>query len=55
MIKFLKIISGYFVMEPTVDSALKQFLQAEYKKDWIAAYHQYKEDGTLPNFARRTL
>ena len=55
MIKFLKLISGYFVMEPNVDTALKQFLQTEYKKDWVAAYRQYKDEGTLPNYVRRTL
>lgn len=55
MTKFLKVLGDYFTMEPDVDSALKQFLQAEYKKDWKAAYAQFKQDGTLPNFIRRTL
>ena len=55
MKNLFKIITMYWHMEPDADSALKQFLQAEYKKDWRAAYLQYKEEGTLPNFVRRTL
>ena len=53
--KFFKILSLYWHMEPDADGALKQFLQAEYKKDWKAAHYQYKEEGTLPNYVRRSL
>ncbi len=42
-------------MEPNSDTAIKQWLQTEYKKDWQGAYHQFKIDGTLPNHVRRTL
>ena len=37
------------------NKALKDFLRAEYKKDWKAAYYWYLEEGTLPNFPRRKL
>ena len=55
MKNLFKMLSMYWHMEPDADGALKQFLQAEYKKDWKAAYYQYKEEGTLPNYVRRTL
>ena len=37
------------------EEEFKDFLKAEYKKDWKAAYAWYLEEGTLPNFVRRTL
>jgi hypothetical protein len=37
------------------DKSIKDFCQAEYKKDWYAAYRCYKEEGQFPNFIRRTL
>ena len=37
------------------EEELKDFLKAEYKKDWQAAYAWYLEEGTLPNYVRRTL
>jgi len=37
------------------DQTIKDFCQAEYKKDWYAAYRTYKEEGRFPNFIRRTL
>tara|TARA_R100001440_G_scaffold32767_1_gene51463 strand:+ start:945 stop:1112 length:168 start_codon:yes stop_codon:yes gene_type:complete len=55
MKKLFKLITMYWHMEPDKDGALKQFLQAEYKKDWKAAYLQYKEEGTLPSYMRRRL
>jgi len=55
MKKLFKLITMYWHMEPDKDGALKQFLQAEYKKDWKAAYLQYKEEGTLPRYMRRRL
>ena len=37
------------------DETIKDFCQAEYKKDWSAAYMTYKQEGRFPNFIRRTL
>jgi len=37
------------------DKEIKQFCQAEYKKDWYAAYMTFKEEGQFPKFYRRTL
>ena len=37
------------------DETIKDFCQAEYKKDWYAAYVTYKQEGRFPNFIRRTL
>jgi hypothetical protein len=37
------------------DQSIKDFCQAEYKKDWYAAYMTYKNEGQFPNFIRRTL
>ena len=37
------------------DETIKDFCQAEYKKDWYAAYMTFKEEGRFPNFIRRTL
>jgi hypothetical protein len=37
------------------DQSIKDFCQAEYKKDWYAAYRSFKEEGQFPNFIRRTL
>ena len=34
---------------------LIDFLKAEYKKDWKAAYAWYLEEGTLPNYVRRSI
>jgi len=37
------------------DETIKDFCQAEYKKDWYAAYMTFKQEGRFPNFIRRTL
>ncbi len=37
------------------EESIKDFCQAEYKKDWYAAYMTFKEEGRFPNFIRRTL
>ena len=37
------------------DETIKDFCQAEYKKDWYSAYVTYKQEGRFPNFIRRTL
>ncbi len=37
------------------EEEFKDFLKAEYKKDWKAAYAWYLEEGDLPNYTRRTL
>lgn len=55
MTKFLKNLGNFFTLEPDADKAIKEWLQTEYKRDWRAAYVQFKNDGTLPNFVRRTL
>ena len=55
MTKFLKTLGNFFTLEADADKAIKEWLQTEYKKDWRAAYVQFKNDGTLPNFVRRTL
>ena len=55
MTRLLQALGNFFTLEPDVDSAMKAFLQAEYKKDWRAAYVTWKEEGRLPNFIRRTL
>ena len=46
---------NFFKSEEDKDEEFKDFLKAEYKKDWKAAYAWYLEEGTLPNFVRRTL
>ena len=46
---------NFFKSEDQKEEELKDFLKAEYKKDWKAAYAWYLEEGTLPNFIRRTL
>ena len=48
--KFFKILSLYWHMEPDADGALKQFLQAEYKKDWKYAYEQMCLTGKAPTW-----
>jgi hypothetical protein len=55
MTKLMKALGNFFTLEPNSDRAIKEWLQTEYKKDWHAAYVQFKQDGTLPNFVRRTL
>ena len=37
------------------EEEIKQFCQAEYKKDWYAAYMTFKQEGQFPKFHRRTL
>jgi hypothetical protein len=44
-----------FFTKEDKEETIKEFCQAEYKKDWYAAYMTYKEEGTFPNFIRRTL
>ena len=51
MIHFL----NFFKSDDDKEEELKDFLKAEYKKDWQAAYAWYLEEGTLPNYVRRTL
>ena len=46
---------NFFKSEDQKEEEFKDFLKAEYKKDWQAAYAWYLEEGTLPNFVRRTL
>ena len=55
MTKLIEALGNFFTLEPSSDKAIKEWLQTEYKKDWQAAYVQFKQDGTLPNFVRRTL
>ena len=44
-----------FFAKEDKEETIKEFCQAEYKKDWYAAYMTYKEEGRFPNFIRRTL
>ena len=46
---------NFFKSEEQKEEEFKDFLKAEYKKDWQAALAWYREEGTLPNFIRRTL
>ena len=46
---------NFFKSEEQKEEEFKDFLKAEYKKDWQAAYAWFKEEGVLPNFIRRTL
>ena len=46
---------NFFKSEDKKEEELIDFLKAEYKKDWKAAYAWYLEEGTLPNYVRRTL
>ncbi len=46
---------NFFKSEEGKEEEFKDFLKAEYKKDWQAAYAWYLEEGYLPNFVRRTL
>ena len=55
MNKILKTLSNFFTLEHDSVKAIRHWLQAEYKHDWQAAYTQFKQSGTLPNFYRRTL
>ena len=48
-------ILNFFKSDVDKEQELKDFLKAEYKKDWKAAYAWYLEEGTLPNYVRRTL
>jgi len=51
MIHFL----NFFKSDDKKEEELINFLKAEYKKDWKSAYVWYLEEGTLPNYLRRTL
>jgi len=44
-----------FFTKDDPEEVIKEFCQAEYKKDWYAAYVTWKEEGRFPNFIRRTL
>jgi phage terminase large subunit len=44
-----------FFNKPDPEEVIKEFCQAEYKKDWYAAYMTWKEEGRFPNYVRRTL
>lgn len=55
MLNILKSFGNFFTLEPDADKALKEFIKAEYKKDWESAYQHYKAEGTLPPYMRRTL
>ena len=44
-----------FKSDDQKEEEFKDFLKAEYKKDWKAAYAWYLEEGDLPNYTRRTL
>lgn len=44
-----------FFNKPDPEETIKEFCQAEYKKDWYAAYMTWKEEGRFPNYIRRTL
>jgi len=44
-----------FFHKEDADKGVKEYCQAEYKKDWYAAYMTFKEEGRFPNFIRRTL
>ena len=46
---------NFFKSEEKKEQELIDFIKAEYKKDWKAAYAWYLEEGTLPNYVRRTL
>jgi hypothetical protein len=46
---------NFFKSDDDREQELIDFLKAEYKKDWKAAYAWYLEEGTLPNYVRRTL
>tara|TARA_R100001198_G_scaffold92339_1_gene71476 strand:- start:369 stop:524 length:156 start_codon:yes stop_codon:yes gene_type:complete len=46
---------NFFKSEDKKEEELIDFLKAEYKKDWKAAYAWYLEEGDLPNYTRRTL
>tara|TARA_R100001509_G_scaffold163289_1_gene137272 strand:- start:5281 stop:5460 length:180 start_codon:yes stop_codon:yes gene_type:complete len=46
---------NFFKSDDDKEQELIDFLKAEYKKDWKAAYAWYLEEGTLPNYVRRTL
>ena len=46
---------NFFKSDDDKEEELKDFLKAEYKKDWKAYYAWYLEEGTLPNYVRRTL
>ena len=46
---------NFFTKQEDKDEKIKEFCQAEYKKDWYAAYMTFKQEGRFPNFIRRTL
>lgn len=46
---------NFFKSDDKKEEELIDFLKAEYKHDWKAAYAWYLEEGTLPNYVRRTL
>ena len=46
---------NFFKGDDKKEEELIDFIKAEYKKDWKAAYNWYLEEGTLPTFSRRKL
>ena len=46
---------NFFKSDDKKEEELKDFLKTEYKNDWKAAYAWYLEEGTLPNYVRRSL
>ena len=46
---------NFFKSDSDKEDELIDFLKAEYKKDWKAAYAWYLEEGTLPYYVRRSL
>jgi len=52
--KAMNLFLNFFKSEDK-DETIKDFCQAEYKKDWYAAYMTFKQEGRFPNFIRRTL
>jgi hypothetical protein len=46
---------NFFKGDDKKEEELIDFLKAEYKKDWKAAYAWYLEEGTLPNYVRRSI
>ena len=46
---------NFFKSDDDKEEEFKDFLKAEYKKAWKAAYAWYLEEGDLPNYTRRNL
>tara|TARA_R100000734_G_C3295681_1_gene86895 strand:+ start:172 stop:339 length:168 start_codon:yes stop_codon:yes gene_type:complete len=53
MVELLKKLTNFITLEHDSDKALKEFLRAEYKKDWESAYVWFLEEGCLPPSTRR--